>query len=125
MKSVKQELKEAYKKCRELERSTVEEAIKDLPINQQLAVLTCLDAAKRKGPKGNRFRLEWIYEAMLMRIKSPKLYEHIRNLILPCRTTLNRYMRKLHPRYGYQKTLFTVLKEKISGMDPKALHGKL
>ena len=60
------------------------------------------------GPHGNRYEAEWIYhemrtmiyETILMRIKSPTLYNHIRErkiMPLPSRTTLNRYMRNIKP----------------------------
>ncbi|KAK3923518.1 Transposable element P transposase [Frankliniella fusca] len=87
VKSLKVELKRLYKINQKLEKGQVKECIKDLPL-----VLACLDAAKREGPHGNRYRIEWIYECLLMRIKSPALYEHTRTqnvLALPCRTTLN------------------------------------
>lgn len=111
-----------------LEKNQVEEQIKNLPPAQQQAVIACLDAAKRQGPQGNRFHVEWIYECLLMRIKCPALYEHIRKqqiLVLPCRSTLNRYMRKLRPVYGFQKVLFDVLKQKIAGWPETDVHGKL
>ena len=45
-------------------------------------------------------------------------------LPLPDRRTLGRYMRKLHPMYGYQDTLFQVLKNKIKDWPEKKKHGK-
>ncbi|KAK3924076.1 Transposable element P transposase, partial [Frankliniella fusca] len=123
LKAVAQDLR---KRCAKLEKSQVSESIKDLPAPQQHAVMACLAAAKRKGPQGNRFLLDWIYECLLMRIKGPKSYEHIRSrkiLVLPSRTTLNRYMRKLHPGYGYQPQLFQVLKQKITDFSEGAKHG--
>ena len=100
IKSLKAELQASYKKCRKLKKGQLEEQIKDLPDTQKLAVHAILDAAKRKGPHGNRYEAEWIYETILMRIKSPTLYNHIRErkiLPLPSRTTLNRYMRNIKP----------------------------
>lgn len=127
LKTLKAVVRDLRRQCAKLKKSQVSEAIQDLPVPQQHAVMACLAAAKRKGPKGNRFLLDWIYECLLMRIKSPKLYEHIRErkiLVLPSRTTLNRYMRKLHPGYGYQPQLFQVLKQKISDFSEGAKHGK-
>ncbi|KAE8739250.1 hypothetical protein FOCC_FOCC015248 [Frankliniella occidentalis] len=104
------------------------EQLEDLPDVQKQAILACLKAAKKKGAKGNRYPLEWIYEAMLMRIKSPRLYEHIRKrkiLPLPCRSLLNRYMKKIHPVFGFQTVLFQVLKEKVKDWDEKEKHGSI
>lgn len=121
-KAMKKELKMCYERCRKLEENDVNARIQDLPKPQQEAVLACLAAAKVKGRKnGRRFRAAWAYECLLMRIKGPALYEHIRKeeiLILPVRTTLNRYMRKLPPQYGFQPALFDVLKHKVSSMPP-------
>lgn len=80
---------------------------------QQKIILQCHQAAQAKGPTGPRYQLDWIYECILMRIKDPCLYRHIRMkkiLPLPCRTTVGRYMKKLHPMYGYQDSLFDVLR---------------
>jgi hypothetical protein len=51
--------------------------IQKLPKNQQEAVKTCFDASKVASSNGRRYTLNWIYECMLIRIKSRKTYEHI------------------------------------------------
>ncbi|KAE8745123.1 hypothetical protein FOCC_FOCC008188, partial [Frankliniella occidentalis] len=102
--------------------------LEGLPDAQKQAVLAIFNAAKVKGPTGNRYFLDWVYEAMLMRIKSHRLYEHIRRrkiLPLPCRSLLGRYMKKIHPVFGFQTALFQVLKEKVRGWDEKELHGAI
>ncbi|KAK3924036.1 Transposable element P transposase, partial [Frankliniella fusca] len=99
-----------------LEKNQVEKKVEILPPAQQQAVMACFEASKRPDAHGNRFHVEWVYECLLMRIKSPNLYEHIRRhkiLVLPHRTTLNRYMRKLKPVYGFQSVLFDVLNKKL------------
>lgn len=128
VKTLKKELQEAYWQNRQLKKETVAERIKLLPDVQKQAVFACLAAAKRKGPHGNRFTQDWVYETILMRIKSPRLYEHIRSrkiLILPSRSTLNRYMRKLHPKFGFQQSVFTVLKNKVASYHEGARRGKI
>lgn len=53
-------------------------AIQNLPRNQQEAVETCFDALKVSSYNGRRYTLNWIYEYMLIMIKSRKTYEHLR-----------------------------------------------
>lgn len=56
---MKQEFKNCYKRCQQLEKNDVNARIQDLPKPQQEAVMVCLDAAKLKGPNGRRFRAAW------------------------------------------------------------------
>ncbi|KAH8020461.1 hypothetical protein HPB51_001902 [Rhipicephalus microplus] len=58
--------------------STLDERIEGLPPKQRLAVKTCFDAASRKSTRGMVHDQLWVLECVLMRIKSPKLYEHVR-----------------------------------------------
>ncbi|KAK3928702.1 DNA transposase [Frankliniella fusca] len=128
IRTLKQTLTKIWKECAKLKKGQVEKAIESLPDIQQQLVLNILQAAKRKSSKGNRYSLEWTYEAMLMRIKSPRLYEHIRKrkiMPLPSRNTLLRYMKKIHPVYGFQQVLFQVLQQKVKDWDEKDKHGCL
>lgn len=56
----------------------IENEIVRLPESQQEAVRACFAAAKLKDPKGNRYSINWIYECLLVKIKSRKVYEHLR-----------------------------------------------
>lgn len=116
------------KSCGAIQKETLEQKIKalNLPDEQQVMISSCIKAAAVKK-NGRRYDLKWIYECILMRIKSPTLYNHLRLksiLPLPCRATLSRYMRKLHPMYGYQDTLFETIKKKVSGFSEVQRHGK-
>lgn len=76
-----------------------------MPQTQQDIVLAFHKMTIEKGPTARRYVLNWIYECILMRTKSPALYNNIREkgiFPLPCRATIARYMRKLHPMFGYQ-----------------------
>ncbi|KAH9359744.1 hypothetical protein HPB48_021303 [Haemaphysalis longicornis] len=48
-----------------------------LPSKQQLAVKACFKAAARKSTSGMSYEKEWVLECVLLRMKSPKLYEHL------------------------------------------------
>ncbi|KAH9379819.1 hypothetical protein HPB48_010408 [Haemaphysalis longicornis] len=48
-----------------------------LPEKQPQQVQACFEASKRKGTQRMKYSQEWVLKCILMRIKSPKLYEHI------------------------------------------------
>lgn len=58
--------------CSESEEDIIEEAICALPKEQQIAIKTCFSASKVKSDKGMRYTSNWIYECILLRIKSKK-----------------------------------------------------
>ncbi|KYQ49678.1 hypothetical protein ALC60_11248 [Trachymyrmex zeteki] len=67
------------KKCAQANTQAVEDVISKLPINQQLSVQACLTTSKAKNSKGIRYTTQWVYECLLLRIKSKKTYNHLRN----------------------------------------------
>lgn len=78
--------------CAEENTQAVEEAISKLPINQQLSVQACFAASKVKNNKCLRYITQWVYECLLLQIKSKKTYNHLRThnlMTLPCINTLN------------------------------------
>lgn len=101
--------------------------IETMPPTWRTAVLACVAAAKAKSSKGRRYTSQWIYECQLLRIKSLGLYKKMLRdnfLPLPSLRTLQRYMRKLKPAYGFQENTFTMLKEKSSLLPEATRHGK-
>ncbi|KAK3918616.1 LOW QUALITY PROTEIN: Transposable element P transposase [Frankliniella fusca] len=93
--------------------------IQDMPQKWQQVILSCAKAAKAKTPNGRRYTLHWIYECQMLRIKSLALYKKMlrdRFLPLPSLRTLQRYMSKLKPAYGFQENTFQMLKEKAPHM---------
>lgn len=110
-------MKELQDKCSKVSEEKIEAACSKLPQNQQLAISACLSASKVKDLRGIRYSSQWIYECILLRIKSRKTYEHLRNrqvLVLPTIKTINRYIKAVGGIYGFQKSLFQVLKSKMS-----------
>lgn len=84
--------------------STLDERIEGLPPKQRLAVKTCFDAASRKSTRGMVYDQLWVLECILMRIKSPKLYEHVRRheiLALPSKSCLDRHMAGFKSSFGF------------------------
>lgn len=128
VKVLKDQVASLRDQCRQIKKETLQQKIEELklPQEQELMIKSCMKTAK-VAANGRRYDLKWIYECILMRIKSPTLYNHLRLrkiLPLPCRSTLNRYMRKLHPMYGYQDTLFETVKKKVSGFAEVQRHGE-
>ncbi|XP_077508835.1 uncharacterized protein LOC144120336 [Amblyomma americanum] len=100
--------------------------IKALPPKQQQAVMTCFKAAARKSTCGMRYEKDWILECVLMRMRSPKLYEHLRKqkiLILPSRTCLQRYIQNFKSGFGFNENVFKALALETGDMDINARHG--
>lgn len=123
--------------------------IKQLPKKQQYAVRACFEASKRKSMRGYRYDKAWLLECIVLRIKSPSLYEHLRAhkiLILPSRFCLQKYIKVydynffliqhnliiliLHSQafkasYGFSRKLLECVKEKASEMNEMNRHGGL
>lgn len=95
-------------------------AIQKLPKNQQEAVKTYFDVSKVASSNGCHYTLNWIYECMLIRIKSRKIYEHLRIhniLALLSVETIRKYLKHTKGVYSFQSSTFTCLKEKSKHMN--------
>ncbi|KAG0410594.1 hypothetical protein HPB47_012294, partial [Ixodes persulcatus] len=92
--------------------------IKTLPQKQQSAVRACFEASKRKSLRGYRYSKQWLLECIILRMKGPRLYEHLRRhkvLVLPSRVCL----------FTYIKQLLNSVKVKVQGIDDMKRHGGL
>ncbi|XP_064472820.1 uncharacterized protein LOC135387642 [Ornithodoros turicata] len=104
------------------------EQISTLPKKQQECVRQCFAAAKRKSPKGNTYSKDWILECIIMKMKSPRLYEHLRqhNIIsLPSKSTLKRYLRHYKSGFGFCHKVLAALKRKTKELTSFKRHGGL
>ena len=75
-----------------------------------------------------RHETQWVYECLLLRVKSRKAYGHLqrrRIFVLPDINTLNRYILKMRGCYGLQRSVFKLMKEKTSHMKAIEERGKL
>lgn len=101
--------------------------INRLSYNEQIAVQSCFTASKCTDMRGMRYTTQWIYECLLLRIKSKKAYEHLRKrriLVLPNISTLNRYMKRIKGSYGFHSSLFKAIEEKTKKMKPDEVRGE-
>ncbi|XP_077519809.1 uncharacterized protein LOC144129531 [Amblyomma americanum] len=111
-----------------IKEETLAESIAMLPNKQQESVRHCFDACKRKSTRGMNFTKEWVLECILMKMRSPKLYRHIRKhniLVLPSNTTLKKYTAAYKSGFGFNKKVMEILKQKTSKMDSFSRHGGL
>lgn len=92
-----------------------------------MSIKACLNASKVKDTRGLRYTNQWIYECLLIKIKSRKTYIHLRKhkiLVLPSITTLNKYIKYIGGTYGFLESTFKILSEKTAKMKMTDLRGK-
>lgn len=125
--TIQKDILKCKRKCAEVKKEKLEEFIKNMPPSQREAIKTCFSAASLKSVNGRRYSLAWIYECLLLKIRSRGTYEHLRRsnmLPLPSVQTLNRYIRRISGSYGFQNSVFQLLKKKASLMLPEDRRGK-
>nr|XP_054922932.1 uncharacterized protein LOC129382775 [Dermacentor andersoni] len=89
-------LKNLQEKNMAIKETFFERKLKELPKKQQSAVRACFEVSRRKSNRGYCYNKEWLLECILLRMKSARLYEHLRShniLVLPSRVCLQRYMK--------------------------------
>ncbi|KAJ1519027.1 hypothetical protein ONE63_011364 [Megalurothrips usitatus] len=125
---LKEKVEKLAETCAQLKKDRISDYIKDMPRTWQLSILACVNASKAKSSNGRRYTTNWIYECQLLRIKSLKLYKKMLRdnfLPLPSLRTLQRYMKKLSPAYGFQSNTFEMLKGKSDSLPEAEKHGAL
>lgn len=102
--------------------------IASLPPKQREAVHHMFKASSYQSTKGMKYSNEWVLECLMMKMKSPKLYEHLRKeciLTMPCKTTLRKYLKSYKTGYGFSAKVLDVLSKKTASMDLFQRHGGL
>ncbi|KAH0549860.1 hypothetical protein KQX54_015363 [Cotesia glomerata] len=116
-------------KCSKKSEAAIKKAIMKLPKGFQNVVNSCFEAANKKNCKGRRYTLEWIYECILIHIKSRRAYQFLRTrniLPLPCIETLNKFIRRISSSaYGFQPATFQGLQQRCETMDKGQKRGVL
>lgn len=124
---MKDVLRGLQEKCAQTKEEVISQAISHLTCGEQLAVEACFQASKLKEPRGARYNRQWVYECILLRIKSPIGYKYLRShkiLALPSLQTLDRCMRRMKSCYGFDENVFNALKLKTEKMNDTDKHGK-
>ncbi|KAK3915244.1 Transposable element P transposase [Frankliniella fusca] len=128
IKTLEEKLQDQMDQYDKLKKESVDQFLSTLPPKQKLAVEACISAAKVKGPNGRRYTKQWMYECILMRFRGPALYRKMQRentLPLPSTRTIQRYLKKMSPAYGFQRATFELLAEKAKEMPEDERHGAL
>ncbi|KAK3921473.1 DNA transposase, partial [Frankliniella fusca] len=110
------------------QKEKIDTLLASLPPNQHLSVQACINAAKAKSKKGRRYTKQWMFECILMRMKGPALYRKKQQddiLPLPSPRTIQRYLKKMKPAYGFNRVTFELLAQKAESMPADERHGSL
>jgi len=113
--------------CTKADAEAIQKACNKLPESQCTAVQACFDASKKNDSRGHRYTNQWIYECLLLRIKSRKTYNHLKThkiLALLCLETLSRYIKVIKDTYGFDEKTFDILKKKTASMSSIDVRGK-
>ncbi|KAH9365522.1 hypothetical protein HPB48_010478 [Haemaphysalis longicornis] len=73
-----------------------------------------------------RYQPGWLLECIIMRMKSPRLYEHVQRekiLVLPSRTYLRKYMRQYESSFGFNGTVLSGIAKKTQKITEFGRHG--
>lgn len=112
-----------------MEDEAVAKLISSIPEEKHKEVVrTIIMASKCNNTKNRRYSNEWMYECILMRIKSPALYRKMLrdNLLpLPSFRTIQRFLKKLKPQFGFHEATFRMMGKKAQHMKEDERHGKL
>ncbi|KAH8033219.1 hypothetical protein HPB51_008429 [Rhipicephalus microplus] len=102
-----------------------EQKISGLPPKQRLAVRTCFKAASKKSSCGMAYDKLWVLECILMRMKSPQLYEHIRKheiMTLPSKTCLDKHLQRFKSTFGFNPKVFSAPEQKTKEINEFSHH---
>ncbi|KAH7953313.1 hypothetical protein HPB49_007028 [Dermacentor silvarum] len=126
--SLKEKLLAMTKQCKGMKETTFEESLEGMRQKQREAALHFFRDSKRKSTRGMGFTQNWILECLLMKMKSPKLYNYMRQnkiLVLPSEDTLRKYLYSYKTGFGFCTRVLRALKEQTRGMDSFKRHGGL
>jgi len=104
------------KRVQQQPKDVVQNYISDLPQVQQSAFKHCIRQASVRSAKGMRYQNEWLLSCMILRIKSPKAYNHLREhqfLALPAKSTLQRYMDVVRAECGISSESLELIQQKV------------
>lgn len=113
-------------KCAAANEEVLEKTISSLSQKQQIAVRACFQAAKLKNMRSMRYTTDWIYECLLLRIRSKKAYNQLRQnkiLTLPSPKTLSTYLGRIKSAYGFQSYIFKGLEMKTASLPEECRRG--
>jgi len=102
--------------------------IAKFPTNQRMAVEHCMHQIRAKSARGMRYDQQWILSCIMLHIKSPKAYRHLRDngyLSLPSRSTLQRYIDVIRAEPGIATDVIKHMSSKVQSPCESERHGIL
>ncbi|KAL3225642.1 hypothetical protein MRX96_025680 [Rhipicephalus microplus] len=102
--------------------------VQKLSAREKLIFDHWLMKANAKSATAARYKKEWIYDCLLLKIKSTAVYTFLHEnefLPLPNPRTLYGYLRNLKADFGFDSILFTVLCEKLEAVPERERRGVL
>lgn len=91
-------------------------------------IRTIIDKSHCGNGKGMRYDAEWLMECLLMRIKSPRAYKHLRTnslLPLPSLETIRRILSSMPCSFGFNDEALASIKRTLSSLDLDLRRGSL
>lgn len=114
------------RQCSAVDEQVLEKQIAKLPEQMQDVVKHILMYGKVDSKNGMRYTKRYILECLLLSIKSRKGYLHLRShniLPLPTPSTLRKYLKNMKAQYGFDLSVFKMLKLKSENMKPEERRG--
>ncbi|KAL3186004.1 hypothetical protein MRX96_028133 [Rhipicephalus microplus] len=133
LRSVKQQLQSCQRKLTKAEahanrKNGVYADIHKLSDREKLIIDQCIMKANMKSAKAARYKKEWLYDCLLLKIKSTAVYTflHENNFLpLPHPRTLYSYLKNLKAGFGFDENLFDILKDKVEKIPKRERRGVL
>ena len=91
-------------------------------------VRTIIDKANCGSGKGMRYDADWLMECLLLKIKSPAAYKHIRQvgiLPLPCPSTIKRLLSSMPCKFGFNEEALSAIKRMLESLPLHLRRGSL
>jgi hypothetical protein len=125
---LKEEILSLKTKMSKMEDEAVDKILKGIKEEKHKEVIKAIImASKCTNSKNRRYSNEWMYECILMRIKSPALYRKMLRddlLPLPSFRTIQRFIKKLKPQFGFHEPTFKLMQEKAKYLPEIERHGE-
>lgn len=126
--SLRAEIRELKDEMKGMEDEAVQKVLDSVHEEKHKEVIkTIIMASKCENSKNRRYSNDWMYECILMRIKSAKLYRKMLEdniLPLPSFRTIQRFIKKLRPQFGFHEPTFKLMAEKAKSLPECERHGK-
>ncbi|KAH7958552.1 hypothetical protein HPB49_002537 [Dermacentor silvarum] len=106
----------------------LDQEILKLYAREKLIFDQCLMKANAKSATAVRYKKEWLYDCLLLKVKSTAVYTFLQEngfLPLPTPRTLYGYLKSLKADFGFDASLFAVLREKLQGVPERERRGVL